>query len=630
MAETDDLHLLREYVAQRSEQAFAELVRRHVNLVYSTAFRLIGERQLAEDVAQVVFIKLASKAGSIREGIILSGWLYRTTQFVAETARRSDYRRRKRDEVAMQNRELEAEGESVWKEVAPFLEQAMGRLARPDQDAVLLRFFEGRSLREVGEALGITDDAAQKRVNRALAKMRDYFAENGIAASSAAIPSILAAHAVQAAPAALASNLVAVSLGGGATAGSVAAGLLKIMAVAKIKALATGGVAALLLLAGGVILVNKVMTQANPVAAANTPPAPALLLEGIARRPDGRPLAGALVQLATPQAYARVYQTSNSTIGTATNSASGKAVPGSRAVTPGLSNQARTPQSVTTGLDGAFRFELPTAPQDVKMAVLVTADDGYALVTGEELMGNRDVLVEPWGRIEGVLRIGKTRAANQTIKIGIWGSDALYEWSLVSHAVSAKTDEQGRFVFARVAPGDFWLTRQVEVRPNDWRQNGHHFVHVNAGETLQVQMGGMGRPLIGRVVWDSPEKLRFYGSMWAQNHPMRTPRDWRNWSIEERRKFEHQWRQSPEGERFKHEVRNYEFPVEPDGTFRVEDVLPGIYQLQVRADGPEPGTKKMRHVAAAEMHVEVAEIPNGRTDELFDVGTLDAKAVASP
>src|SRR5437660_1193781 len=82
---TDDLQLLRQYHEERSEEAFAELVKRHVNLVYSTALRLIGERQLAEDVAQVVFIKLASKARTIREGTVLSGWLYRTTQFVAET-----------------------------------------------------------------------------------------------------------------------------------------------------------------------------------------------------------------------------------------------------------------------------------------------------------------------------------------------------------------------------------------------------------------------------------------------------------------------------------------------------------------------------------------------------------------
>src|SRR4051812_43484966 len=106
MTEFDDLQLLRQYAEQRSEEAFGELVRRHVNLVYSTALRLIAERQLAEDVAQAVFVKLASKAGAIREGTLLSGWLYRTTQFVAETARRSEYRRRMRDDVAMQNREI--------------------------------------------------------------------------------------------------------------------------------------------------------------------------------------------------------------------------------------------------------------------------------------------------------------------------------------------------------------------------------------------------------------------------------------------------------------------------------------------------------------------------------------------
>ena len=122
---------------------------------------------------------------------------------------------------------------------------------------------------------------------------------------------------------------------------------------------------------------------------------------------------------------------------------------------------------------------------------------------------------------------------------------------------------------------------------------------------------------------DDLQLLRQYAAM-------RTSRDWREWSNEERRKFEREWRESAEGERFKREVRNYEFAVQADGSFRVEEVVPGIYRMQVRADGPVPGGKGTRHVALAEMQVEVAEIPNGRTDEPFDVGTLNAKVVANP
>src|SRR5258705_262085 len=191
----EDLQLLREYAEHRSEQAFAEIVKRHVNLVYSAAQRLVGETQMAEDVTQMVFIRLARKAGSLRDGTIITGWLYRTTRFVAETIRRSDWRRRHRETLAMQLAQLDQNTESVWEEVSPLLEQAMAELRQADQNAVLLHFFAGKSLREVGDALGISDDAAQKRVDRALDRMRDYFARHGVAVSAVLLAPALAGHA---------------------------------------------------------------------------------------------------------------------------------------------------------------------------------------------------------------------------------------------------------------------------------------------------------------------------------------------------------------------------------------------------------------------------------------------------
>src|SRR5688572_21765701 len=130
----EDSELLRDYAERRSEQAFTELVQRHIDFVYSTALRLVNERQLAEDVAQMVFIRLARKAGSLREGTILTGWFYRTTQFIAQTAQRAEWRRRKREGLAMQLSEVNQDGDSVWKEVAPLLEEAMGQLRQSDQD----------------------------------------------------------------------------------------------------------------------------------------------------------------------------------------------------------------------------------------------------------------------------------------------------------------------------------------------------------------------------------------------------------------------------------------------------------------------------------------------------------------
>src|SRR2546428_832835 len=126
----EDFQLLREYAEQRSERAFTELVNRHIHFVYSTALRVVNESQLAEDVTQLVFIKLARKAALIGGSTILTGWLYRTTNFVAQTALRSEWRRRKREQLAMEMIETHDTSQSVWREVSPLLEVAMARLRK--------------------------------------------------------------------------------------------------------------------------------------------------------------------------------------------------------------------------------------------------------------------------------------------------------------------------------------------------------------------------------------------------------------------------------------------------------------------------------------------------------------------
>src|SRR5215216_2518001 len=98
----EDLQLLRAYAEQRSEPAFTQLVNRHIDFVYSTALRIVSDSQLAQDISQLVFIKLARKAAAFRGGTILAGWLYRTTQFTADTVLRGEWRRRKREKIAME------------------------------------------------------------------------------------------------------------------------------------------------------------------------------------------------------------------------------------------------------------------------------------------------------------------------------------------------------------------------------------------------------------------------------------------------------------------------------------------------------------------------------------------------
>ena len=152
----DDRKLLCEYIELRSEQAFAKLVERHACMVYATALRLVRETHLAQDVSQSVFIELARKAKAVREGNALSGWLYRTTCCVAANAVRTESRRRQRDNEAVNRTEVHLDAADDANAVTPLLDEAMERLNDKEQNAVVLRFFEGKSLHEVGLALAIT------------------------------------------------------------------------------------------------------------------------------------------------------------------------------------------------------------------------------------------------------------------------------------------------------------------------------------------------------------------------------------------------------------------------------------------------------------------------------------------
>ena len=219
-ANMDDVELLRDYVERQAEKAFAELVARHINLVYSTALRVVQEATLAEDVTQTVFIQLARKAATIRSGNALPGWLYRVTRYQAVNALRKDRTRRRRETEAMNMSQIDAESSATWESLAPHIEDAMNTLSPADQNAVVLRFFQGRSWQEVGSALAVNENTAQKRVGRAMDKLRTYFIRRGVAVSSVVVASAIAANAVHAAPAGLASAMSAASLAGAAGAGT--------------------------------------------------------------------------------------------------------------------------------------------------------------------------------------------------------------------------------------------------------------------------------------------------------------------------------------------------------------------------------------------------------------------------
>jgi RNA polymerase sigma factor (sigma-70 family) len=205
----EDCELLTAYVRHRSEEAFTALVKRYVNLVYSTALRQLHSPDQAQDATQAVFLILARKAGSIPRAAVLSGWLYRTARYVAMEAMRAEKRRKIRETIMAEQTERDKteSTEFAWSQIAAHVDRSMEQLSGPDRDAILLRYFEGKSIREISVTLGIGEEAAKKRVGRALERLRGCLAQHGIKNSSTVLGAALTTYAIQPAPTAMAAAI---------------------------------------------------------------------------------------------------------------------------------------------------------------------------------------------------------------------------------------------------------------------------------------------------------------------------------------------------------------------------------------------------------------------------------------
>ena len=215
MSDTD-LQLLARYTRQNAEDAFAELVRRHLDLVFSAALRQVRSPQLAEEVAQSAFTDLARQADRLAPDTILTAWLYQVTRRTAIDVVRREARRQLREQVACELNAMNTPA-ADWTHIEPLLDEAMHALDETDRAAVLLRYFENKSLREVGQTLGTNEDAARKRVSRAVERLREFFAKRGVTVGASGLVIAISANAVQAAPAGLAITISTVAALAGTT-----------------------------------------------------------------------------------------------------------------------------------------------------------------------------------------------------------------------------------------------------------------------------------------------------------------------------------------------------------------------------------------------------------------------------
>jgi RNA polymerase sigma factor (sigma-70 family) len=244
----DDPELLRRYAVDRSEEAFGELVRRYLGLVYNAALRQCGDPHLAQDAAQTVFSDLARKARHLSSRPVLAGWLYTSARFAALRVARGEGRRRAREnEAHAMNELLDGDEPSAnWEKLRPVIDEALQGLGESDREAVLLRYFEKRPFAEIGSLFAVSEDAARMRVERALEKMRGTLKRNGVTSAGAALAAALATHAEAVPPAGAAAKITGAALAAGskaATATLMTLTKLQVSAAAAVAVLGAAGLA---------------------------------------------------------------------------------------------------------------------------------------------------------------------------------------------------------------------------------------------------------------------------------------------------------------------------------------------------------------------------------------------------
>lgn len=598
MSQRSDAELVREYVGQRSQDAFAELVARYVDLVYTAAMRQVKDRQGAEDVAQAVFLVLARKAGRLRADSVLGAWLLGVTRFAARDWKKARGRRRRHEQAAALQRTQEMNARSFDRDpplpedlgrhanaIDDALDEALAKLGTGGREAVVLRFFQDKSFKEVGEQLGISEEAARQRVFRSLERLREILARRaGVQLAADGLALMLVGGAVRPAPAHLALAITASVVKGAAAAATPAAlakGAITLMAWTKAKTALVGAAALLLLGGAGATVVHyatrgpaDVVVIKPGTAPAGRPPAnqPSYTwwgmaptpgstyhggpIVGYARTPDGKPLPNATVYLSSRAHAAWAYDADG------------------RKANAGL-------VSGITGADG--RFEL--TPSDEPVGVMVSADEGFgtaAATPGKQV----DVVVTRWGHIEGVVRVGTKPVPNAMVQIAQFGNGPVDQLSIVRQT-QAHTDADGHFTLARAVPGPTHIGCQTDRRIyiSHWAT-----FDIKSGQTTVVQLGGSGRAVVGHV--DLPVSAYSYRSVRAYNPAAPNPEN------------------------------QFEAVLNADGTFRIDDVPTGPYAVQVQCGMSDPASSFVEDVAFGNTQFIVAPMPSGRSDEPLNIGAV--------
>lgn len=616
----DDVRLLELFCREGSQDAFAELVRRHIDMVYASAMRQVRDPATAEDVVQGTFIILAGKARRLGATVVISSWLLNTTRFVAMDALKARRRRTRHEQVAG----LERVGrmnpdtqEPRWTAGAgrpgagpsaagtgfdEVVDRALGRLGRAARDVLVLRYFRNQSFSEMADQLHITEPAARKRLSRALGQLRQVLRRWGVNMEVDAIAPSLVAVASLTTPPGLWQSVASGTLQSKASPLAVACarGAMRQMLRVKLWTALTGVAAAGAVVGGGVAVTHLAahrLTTGSPAArliafdgapAADDKLAPVV---GSARTPDGAPVAGAEVLLSSANETPAIY---------------GQGVRGADAYT-------------TTGPDGKFEVHPTHAP----LAVLVRNAKGAGIAAVSTDRRPIQVTVQPWGRVKGTVYHGKTPVAGARVALSHLTID--WRWHVNAYR-TILADEQGNFDIPRVLSGDVYLGWQPEGE-----NSVTHWQHcaVTGAGVINVTLGGSGREIVGSVVGNlagkdvrngyldpqPPIQLEF-AAQWDK-----LASGWGKMTGAERTRRWEELKQSPQFPAWQLEAQPYMFRVNGDGTFSVSDIPEGRYRLRIECGAHQPGSDSIEWTDRINVPLAVSGSQAG--DQPLDVGRLN-------
>lgn len=577
----DDRQLLLAFVEAGSGRAFATLVERYVALVYSAALRQCGnDPHRAQDVTQIVFMALAKKAGQMGRESNLAGWLVRATHFTSRSLLRAESRRRRHESHAAMLRDQEAAMDSshavpqnagpnseLWQRISPLLDGALAGLPSQLRDILVMRFLEGCAYASVGKRLGITEQAARKRAQRALLALRGALARKGIITRDDALEAALISAVAAPVPAELA-RAITVGVGTAHHHIFVLKGALKLMAWSKAK-MTAAAVSAALLAGGGAVVVHRLTSRSNvqviplsstdaaPVAVSvrQVPSAYPLMVRGTVRNADGQPVAGAKVM--APSDNIRFLELSfDPQMGPPTN-----------------------PQAITRA-DGSF--EIPV--QKMPAGALVLAQQGAAEAFARSLTGEVNLTIQPYGRIEGSLR-----SDQKPVRVGtqILLSTAMLPGHGAQFQMRARTDQTGHFAIENVPPGRYAI----------FLDGANGEIRVSPGTSAQVDIDRpSGRTIVGKL-----EGIKERGSATFLLSPLTGKSS------------------SQPGAAFFLNAWQFDVDVDLNGLFKIDHVPPGPFHLSVGIVANVLGAY------AAEKNIQIPPISDGETPSPIDIGTLTLK-----